>query len=467
MGMTIDERNARLDEIKVRMTEIDSEYATELLPAEEQAEYDSLRQELVSHEAVIEQLELRRSQLAEIGTAPEAREELSFQTRRPGVVTNEDIYDLSTVRGSFSNPAEMMGEVRDRAKRANERAEFPHEGADKAEVQGHVEKLLQRDSESGEIARRLLTTGSPAYRRAFAKLVTGANLSPEEQRAMSLTGSAGGYAVPFVLDPTIVPTSNGVVNPIRQIANVKSVVVDTWKGATSAGVTATYKKEGAESEDNSPTLGQPEVSAERADVFIPASYEIGQDWGSIASELALLIQDAKDTLEATAFLTGDGSDEPYGVLTGATTTVTSVEKEAFKVADIYALKGALPPRFRPNAVWLANDAIYDRVRQFDTNGGANMWVQIEDGRPANLVGKPAYELSTMNAEVKAEKKNMIYGDFSKYLIIERIGMSIKLIPDLFGENGRPTGQSGFYAFWRNGAKVIVPGAFRVLEGAKE
>lgn len=466
MGLTIDERLARQDEIKGRMAEIDAAFKTELLPTEEQREYDTLRAEYVENEKVITQLELRRSQLEEISAAPEAREEVAFQTRRPGVVTGDDVYDLSTVRGSFQNPHEMVREVSDRAKRAIERAEFPHEEANREDVQGHVEKLLQRDSANGEVARRLLETGSPTYKRAFSKVVAGRNLSPEEQRALSLTGEAGGYAVPFTLDPTVIPTSSGVVNPLRAISRVESITTDTWKGVSSAGTTAAYSAEAAETEEAEFTFAQPEVTTDRASTLILASFEITQDWGSVQAEVARAIQDAKDVLEAEKFLSGDGTGEPQGVLTGATTTVTTSEKEKFAIGDVYALKGALPSRFRPNAKWVANDSIYDRVRQIDTSGGANLWVQLQDDRPATLIGKPAYELSTMNAEIKANKLNMIYGDFSYYLIAERIGMSIEVIPHVM--NGKKaTGQRGFYAFWRNGAKVLSANAFRVLKGAAE
>ena len=52
-------------------------------------------------------------------------------------------------------------------------------------------------------------------------------------RALSLTSAAGGYAVPVELDPTIMPTSNLAINPIRAIANVKQISVDTFNGVTA------------------------------------------------------------------------------------------------------------------------------------------------------------------------------------------------------------------------------------------
>jgi HK97 family phage major capsid protein len=59
---------------------------------------------------------------------------------------------------------------------------------------------------------------------------------------------------------------------------------------------------------------------------------------------------------------------------------------------------------------------------------------------------------------------MIYGDFSRYLIVDRVGLTVETIPHLFGASQRPTGQRGLYAYWRNGAKVLDANAFRGITG---
>jgi HK97 family phage major capsid protein len=60
-------------------------------------------------------------------------------------------------------------------------------------------------------------------------------------RGMTIgTDSAGGFAVPFTLDPSIMLTSNGALNPIRSVARVFTVATDKWKGVSSAGVSASY-----------------------------------------------------------------------------------------------------------------------------------------------------------------------------------------------------------------------------------
>jgi HK97 family phage major capsid protein len=467
--MTIDELRARQDEIKSRLQALDSEFAGREMTSEARSEWDRIEEEFETNSKTLTELEFRRSRVEELAGSPEHREEPAIHTRRPGAVRGDEIWDLSTIRSSISGPEEATRELKERAKHALERAEFPHEDANHEDTQAHIERLMSRkDGVTGEVSRRIMQTGSPTYRRAFQKKITGQELSPEEQRAMSLVGEDGGFALPYTLDPTFNLTSNGVENPVRQLADVKSITTNTWKGVNTAGTTANYDGESDEVADGSFKLSQPEIHAHRCSVFVPFSYEYGQDFGSLETELATVTQDAKDTKEASAFLTGTGEKQPYGLLVGATNTKSTATKEVLAVADLYTLKGALPPRYVPGASWLANDAQYDRVRQFDDEGGADLWVQLGDGRPANLIGKPAYEWSTMDATTAGNKLIMVYGDIRRcYVIVERIGMAVKIIPDLFGENQRPTGESGFYAFWRNGAKVRDANAARVLKVTAE
>jgi HK97 family phage major capsid protein len=57
---------------------------------------------------------------------------------------------------------------------------------------------------------------------------------------------------------------------------------------------------------------------------------------------------------------------------------------------------------------------------------------------------------------------LLAGDFSEFLIYDRVGMQLVYDPLVLGSNRRPTGQGGFYAFWRVGANVVGNG-FRVLK----
>jgi hypothetical protein len=127
VSMTIEERQARITEIRARQEELHTEFAGQTFPDDARSEFETLAAERVDHETACEELEQRSAYLAEEARKPENRESGlgGFQTRRPDAVTGEDIYDLTTVRSNFTNPHAMRTELRDRAMRAVETASFP------------------------------------------------------------------------------------------------------------------------------------------------------------------------------------------------------------------------------------------------------------------------------------------------------------------------------------------------------
>jgi HK97 family phage major capsid protein len=117
-------------------------------------------------------------------------------------------------------------------------------------------------------------------------------------------------------------------------------------------------------------------------------------------------------------------------------------------------------------VWVAHRNIYDKVRQFATaNNYHAFWTDLGGGQPPNLLGQPAYKSSAMDGTLTALAENyvMVYGDFSNYVIVDRVGMSVELVPHLFGASRRPTGQRGLFMYWRVGAGSVNNSAFAMLD----
>lgn len=385
----------------------------------------------------------------------------------PTIHRNVDPFDLSDLRFTAS-----AGEVRDRALSAIEKVDGLSD-SNREQAERTVRSL------PANVARHVVATGAPAYRQAFLKLANGEGhlLSETERRAVeivraaSLTDAAGGFAVPFTLDPTIIDTGSHSANPFRQISRVVQITTDSWNGVSSAGVTASWDAEGAEVSDDAPTLAQPSIPVYKGQAFVPFSVEIGGDWANIESDLRSMIGVAKDDLEGNAFAVGTGSAQPTGItkaLDGTTSEIAPATAETFAIADVYALEAALQARFRQGASFVANKAIYSKIRQFDTSGGAGLWERIGAGQPAQLLGYNAYESSNMDgvlpdAAATADNFLAVLGDFSNYVIVDRVGLSIELVPHLFHtSNNRPSGQRGFLAWWRVGADSVNDAAFAML-----
>lgn len=458
---SVEELNARLAEVRAALIRIDEEARGLPFNAEQREEYAALDEEEREIVKRVAELEARARRVAELAGSPANAERFQFQTPRPGATRTENIYDTSDLR--FMSPDQAETELRDRAKRSIASSAFPD-----ADAPARVEQLVENDT-SGEIAMRILQTGSPVYRRAFGKMMVGREhaLTNEERTSMSLTAGNGGYAVPYTLDPTVVLTSDGVINPVRQIARVITITGNQWQGVSSAGVTASYDAELTEVSDDSPTFTQPLANVEKAQAFVAYSIEIGEDWGALSAEMARLFADAKDTLENTKFHSGLGhsSNEPEGLLVGATGTVLTATASVMAVADLYSLVEALAPRWRARGTFAGSLAAFNKIRQFDSSGGAALWVQLGDGMPAQLLGKRDFEWSAYSGAITTGNASVLtFGDFNEFTIVDRVGMNVEFVPHIFATaNNRPAGQRGLYAYWRNTSDVRTAAAFKTLK----
>jgi HK97 family phage major capsid protein len=370
------------------------------------------------------------------------------------------------------------GEARDLALRAIE----SRSGELSSTAGDRLVELVERDR-SGLDARYLHAVSDPAYESAFLRKLTQPPNSatsaapPDEgaavdrvgrimaERAMALDpGSAGGWAVPFTLDPTINLTTDGKLNPIRSMAKVISITSQEWRGITSEGVVSAFAPEGTEVADRSPSLVQPAIKPERAHSYVQFSYEVGQDWTSLGQELLRLFADSRDVLEAGKFTDGTGSDEPQGLVYGLLNSGSgsgdpdSAVEAAWSADAVYATQEDLGPRFQPRAQWASSLTIANSIHRMKSDDEPALFSEDR----SRLLGKPWNELSELDTTVTPSSVPLIYGDYSGYTVVDRIGMSVEMIPNVVGENGRPVGARGLYSFWRVGAAVTIPNAFRYL-----
>lgn len=354
-------------------------------------------------------------------------------------------------------------------------------------------KIEARGSAAGAIARMALTTHSDTYERAWSKYMTGNHFgmsqeerdalargwdaySPDEMRSMtSGTGSSGGYLVPVYIDPTMIITGAGSINPLRNIATVRSIgpAFGGWYGATAAQVTAAWTAEGSAAPDNTPTVAQPNIPVYMAEAFVDVSFQAFEDIADLASDVLALFADAKDNLEAVAHQTADGSSKPTGVVYATTSVtasrVTPATGGAYALADAFSVHSALPARFRGRGsrrAWLGNIAVSDRTRSLAMaqNSANSVWTDINGDTPALLLGDRIFEASSMDSSFTTGQNILLYGDFSRYYIVDRVGFTTEFIPNLFDTStGRPVAKRGWLSHWRTGANVVDVNAFRVLK----
>ena len=463
-----------INDINARLGEIDAEL--EALAALT----DPTNEDAARAEALILEAEERRAERIEAkeraDRIAEAHAKAKAENRDTAGTT---IQHMAKVQ-PYDHDLRMLGaeELRDASRSILDRQEARHLTASQ---KSRVDELIGRMDP--RLSKLVIASSRPEYRSAFTKYISGnADLMTNDERravqevrtSYSLADAAGGYAVPALLDPSIILTSDGTVNPMRQVSRIVTGIDDTWRGVSSAGISASWDSEAIEVSDDGVALAQPTVVSHKAQAFLSFDVEIEGDWTGFAGEAAMLFADAKDTLETAAFATGAGDvNTPTGILTAlfagsATAGVLPTTDGQFGAVDVRNVFGQLPPRYRPNASWMSSIDVMNEVRGFDTSGGlSNQTVDLTAPYSFALLGKPYYENSgfpTFTGTTGASNI-LVVGDFRNYVIFDRIGSRVELVPHLLGSNRLPNGKRGLVFWWRVGADSVNDAAFRLLLNA--
>jgi HK97 family phage major capsid protein len=476
----------RADDIRARQKVIEGDLASleQKLnegPPEDQLEdisvrTDALLQEFDELKVELEPLEDREKKIAAVRAAM-AEQSNREETEPPPpasvadgsgpdlhVRTRRDPFaDLDSVRTGLTSPtdtrARAVTAIEQYAKRSDHWA-LDQNGAENATRM--VEKMGARFGTA--VARQMLITGAPEYLSAFESYLTDPG-GFSTRAALSLTPANGGYLVPFTLDPTIILTNAGSANPYRQYATIKTTATNNWNGVTSAGVSAEWTAEGIEAADATPTVGNLQITPQKADAYLFGSFEVLSD-SDIGQQLPELLADAKDRLEESAFAVGTGTGMPFGIIPrGTSQNRAGTAATGPQAQDVYALMAALPARWRgPGSrnVWLANLTTINTLRNVPSFTGSTTSIVNDSGPTPTLLGKPLLESTSIVGTFTTGNKVLAFLDARQYYIVDRVGMSVVYDPIVLGANRRPTGQGAWYAFWRVGADVSTSTAVRVF-----
>ncbi|MER6892018.1 phage major capsid protein [Streptomyces halstedii] len=471
----IEQAQTRIGEIRVELERLDADAGNEDLTGEAREQWETLEAELNERQA---EATARENELRDVERGDRLRESRSRwrstqfgQRVRP--FTGEDARTLP------------QAAARDRALAVLDSREHA-EHLDDAQL-SRLSRMLRaqtRNTDGSHLARRLLLTENEHYRAAFQQLVTSTSpvLTPEqaravqavqEWRAMSIgTPGAGGYGVPVLIDPTIILTAQGSPNDILNLARVETITTDKWKGVGSAGMSWQFRAEAAAASDNSPTLAQPEVDTHRADGYIPYSIEVGQDYPGFAAEMATLLGSGYDELLAHKLSLGTGTNEPFGIipaLAGTASEIDTATTGTITAADINGMWAALPIRYRRgsnSAAWMSHTSVNNVIQQLGSGGNDSAFtVNFTEEGVMVLKGRRAYMNDYFRTLGGAKVGLAVVGDWKNYLVAQRAGMSIELIPhvmDTSGAKSVPTGERAWFAWARVGADSINDSGFRML-----
>lgn len=264
-----------------------------------------------------------------------------------------------------------------------------------------------------------------------------------EAKAMSIGTSAdGGYLVPDETDSEI-GRRLSVVSPMRALATVRAVSGTVLKKpfATSGMATGWVAETASRSQTNSASLT--ELSFPTMELYaMPAATQALLDDSAVDVEswIAAEVDMAFAEQEGTAFISGDGTNKPKGILaytavanaswswgnigfiaSGAAGAFASTSPLDVLIDTVYALKAG----HRQNGTFLMNRKTQSTMRRFKDDNGNYLWrPPATAGEPASLMGFPLVEAEDM-PDVAANSLSIAFGDFrAGYLIVDRIGVRI-------------------------------------------
>lgn len=461
-------------ELAARLTELNTEADGRAFSDEQRAEFEGILSQREELAGIIEELEVRDVAVAAALNKGDKHTETPGAVHAPNIAkVPDDIHDLVAYRQRAGSVDDLPQLYRDGAMRFVEKVHFPT-AKDQDAARSRLAELIERhaEDEHGWVSRRILGTTAKAYQEAWAAYISGGlpSVPGRLQAALQTYSDAnGGYAIPVTIDPTFVLTTDGAVNPLREgMARIETITTKSWEPVTTGGVTAAYAAETAAAADAAPSdVGNPGITPLRAHVQVAFSAEYSEDYGpaAIQAEVGRLIRDAKNVLEADKFVNGAGTTEPMGIVTAvdavAGSRVASAAVATFALVDIDALEGALGDRFISNAQWLAARKIYQTARGFGTAGQpAN---SIYDAMSKELRGYPARVSNAMAKTTATADEPLLFGDFSYFVIVDRLGLSTEFIPNVVDGSGNPLGRRAVYARWRNNTGVLTANAFRLLK----
>jgi len=262
-------------------------------------------------------------------------------------------------------------------------------------------------------------------------------------QAVTSTGSAGGFALPEIIERQIARLSVDI-SPIRQISTVRTVGSPDYKelfDVNGAGFEWLGETD-TRNQTNTPDLAEVAPTFGMASAKPQASEESLDDlFFDVESWLVSSAAEAIAQGEGVAFISGNGTKKPTGFLAGPTPVTTADSARAFGTlqyiasgqaaalptsADIfYDLVYSLRARYRNNAQWVTSKLVLAALRKYKDTTNQYLWQPaLTAGQPATFMGYGITEAEDMPA-VGASAFSLAFGDFKEgYLIADRVGMRI-------------------------------------------
>ena len=275
------------------------------------------------------------------------------------------------------------------------------------------------------------------------------------------TDSAGGFLVPEEYDTRLIEKLEQE-NVLRKLGTVIQTSGERKINVAATKPAASWVEESGALAFGDATFSQVILDAYKLSVAVKVSEELLADnqydlEGYLIRSFGQAIADA----EEEAFIMGNGSNKPTGILDAAGggqigVTTAGAAITADEIVDlVYKLKRP----YREKAAFIMADSTLANIRKMKDSNGNFLWQPgLQAGEPDRILGYPVYT-SVYVPMVAAGKPVMAFGDFSYYNIGDRGIRSIAALHELYAG----VGQVAFLAKERVDGKLILPEAVQIMK----
>lgn len=279
-----------------------------------------------------------------------------------------------------------------------------------------------------------------AYAEAFGPYLRARSDAalPSNYQAVMQTGSDpdGGYLVP-------VTVSSRIINKVYETSNLRALATVETIGGKELEIPRDEGEFGfggwvgettAPSETSTSQLGVSKIFAHEMFVEPRVTQNMLEDAGlDIEAWVANKVGERMGRIEATAFFTGTGVNQPRGLLTygagvvnGTIEQVKSGAATALTSDAFYDLVFQLKDYYTQNANFLMKRTTVRDAMKLKDGQNNYLWQMgdIKGGQPATILGFPVNRCEDMPA-VAAGSLPVAFGDFrAAYTIVDRLGITL-------------------------------------------
>ena len=358
---------------------------------------------------------------------------------------------------------------------AEDAAQYERMEAEVVNLGKEIERMERGAALDAELARPV---GAPLTNRPGASGTVKTGRASDEYKAAMLaalrsnfrqvsnvlvegTDASGGYLVPAEYDSRLIEALEQE-NVMRRLGTSIQTSGERKINVAATRPTSSWVEESGELVFSDPSFSQVILDAYKLSTAVKVSEELLADnQYDLEGYLIRAFGSAIAAAEEEAFLVGDGSSKPTGLLhptnggqIGVTTAGNTIAAD--EVVDlIYKLKRP----YRARASFIMADSTLAFIRKLKDGIGNYIWSPgLAAGEPDRLLGYPVYTSAYVPA-VAAGQPVIAFGDISYYNIGDRGARSFAALHELYAG----VGQVAFVAKERVDGKLILPEAVQILK----